>query len=574
MKWTKTLIPTLRETPKDAEATSHKLMLRGGFVRKLASGVYSYLPLGFRVIRKIEGIIREEMNAKGADEVLLPALHPAELWEKTGRYEALGEDKIGFRNRTGQEFVLGPTHEEVITDLVANNVKSYKELPVVLYQIQTKFRDELRPRFGVIRSKEFIMKDAYSFDRSWEALDASYKKMYEAYKTVFSRAGLEFEIIKADPGIMGGNVSHEFMVKAEFGEDIIACCTKCSLREGPGLVSCLEDPAKDIKPGQNDLEEFDTPDLKTIEELCNTFKFKPQELIKTIVYLADGKPVAALVRGDREVNDAKLKKVLGAGELVPATAEEIENITGGPLGFSGPVGLKDVKIIADFEVRNIKNGYTGANKKDKHLKNVNINRDFKPDIIADVRMVADDDKCSACGKGKIKLERAMEIGHVFKLGTKYTHSLGALFLDEDGKNKEIIMGCYGIGVNRIMAAAIEQHNDSNGIIWPVSIAPYEAIILPLNQSIEALDDAANQIYRDLRETGVDVLYDDRNERAGVKFNDADLIGIPIQIVLGEKSLKKGMVEVKIRGEKKAEHIPLTHVVSVVQAKISLLKGSE
>lgn len=550
MRWSESLIPTLRDVPKDAEAISHQLMLRAGLVRKLSSGIYNYLPLGFLALKKVEAIVREEMLSAGAIEVLLPALHPAELWKKTGRYQALGADKISFKTRGEQEFVLGPTHEEVITDLVASNVKSYRELPLILFQIQTKFRDEIRPRFGVIRSKEFIMKDAYSFDCDWEGLDRSYQKMLEAYKRIFTRCGLKFEIVNADPGIMGGNVSHEFMLLADFGEDLVASCDRCELRSTPELVACLEEKKKPSLSTQK-LEIFDTPNLKTIEDLTSHFKIKGHQLLKTLLYLTDGKPLACLVRGDTELSESKLKKFLKAETLMLASEHQIEAWTGAPLGFSGPMGLKKVRIVADELVGSMSDFVTGANQKDKHYRGVNLGRDIEISEFGDFRVIRDGEPCSACGKGTIRMKRAMEIGHIFKLGTRYSKPLEAHFLDESGKRREIIMGCYGIGVSRLVSGAIEQNHDDKGIIWPETIAPFQFHLLTLNHSEPVLQKLADEIYEKLNKENMSVLYDDRNERAGVKFNDADLIGIPYQIVLGEQNAKQGKVELKKRrtGEK-------------------------
>ncbi len=543
MKWSESLIPTLREIPKEAEATSHQLMLKAGLIRKLSSGVYSYLPLGYLALRKIENIIREEMNLAGACELLLPALHPAELWKKSGRYHALGEDKIAFKNRAEQEFVLGPTHEEVVTDLMAGNVKSYRELPIILYQIQTKFRDEVRPRFGVIRSKEFIMKDAYSFDRSWEDLDRSYTKMLEAYKKIFVRCGLNFEIVNADPGIMGGNVSHEFMLLAEFGEDLVAFCNSCGLRSTPTLVDCLVQDDQAIS-GKGQLELFDTPNLKSIEELTSHFKIPASKLLKTLLYVSDKKPVAVLIRGDMEISESKLKKFLKAESLMLASEHQIEEWTGAPVGFIGPVGLKNnIEIVADYSIKSMSDFVAGANQKDKHYRGMNLSRDFKVKIFADVRVVQEQDKCASCGKGAIEMKRAMEIGHIFKLGTRYSKPLEATFLDEQGKRQDIIMGCYGIGVTRLIAGSIEQHHDEKGIVWPESIAPFTFELLTLNQTDPAINGLANEIYQ---KYGNDILFDDRSERAGVKFNDADLVGLPYQIIIGEKNAKDGKVELKER----------------------------
>ncbi len=558
MRWTQTLIPSLRNVPKDAEAISHQLALRAGLIRQLSSGVYSYLPLGFRVLLKIIGIIREEMNRAGASEVLLPALHPAEIWKKSGRYETLGDDKIAFKNRAGHEFVLGPTHEEVITDLVGNSIKSFRDLPLNLYQIQTKFRDEARPRFGVIRTKEFIMKDAYSFDADEKGLDVNYQKMYDAYTRIFTRCGLKFQVVNADTGMMGGKMSQEFMVICPYGEDRVASS------EGGYLAS--QDIAERAKPNLPSPESrvpspevFDTPNLRTIEEISSKFKIASHQIIKTLIFMADGKPVAALVTGDSEVNEGKLRKLLGAKELRQAEAHEIREATGAPVGFAGPVGLK-IPVYADWDVLGIADGVTGANEQDKHRKHVVPGRDFTPTATGDIRFVKDGD-LAPDGKGKLVLTTSMEIGHIFKLGTRYTESIGAHFLDEKGERKPAIMGCYGIGVNRILAATIEQHHDLKGIQWPEAIAPFAIEIITVNHSDEKVRDVAEKTYEELTRAGKDVLFDDRDERAGVKFNDADLVGIPTQIVIGERSLKEGKGEVKSRQTGEAKLIALDEVVS-------------
>ncbi len=556
MRWSQTLIPTLRNIPKDAEAASHKLALRAGLIRQLASGVYSYLPLGFRVLHKIIHILREEMNRAGASEVLLPALHPAEIWRKSGRFEALGADKIVFKNRAGNEFVLGPTHEEVITELVGGSIKSFRDLPVTLYQIQTKFRDEARPRFGVIRTKEFIMKDAYSFDADEGGLDRSYQKMAEAYTRIFTRCGISFQIVKADPGLMGGNMSQEFMVECPYGEDRVA-------KSESGYMASLDiaergkPDSKPPAPPSAKPEIFDTPHLRTIEEIAHRFKIKPSQMIKTIVYIADGKPAAALVMGDSEVNEGKLRRLIGASEIRQAAAKEIQEATGAPVGFAGPVGLS-IPVYADWDVLALADAVTGANQQDKHLKNVSAGRDFKPAAAGDIRYVKEGD-LAPDGKGKLKLVTAMEIGHIFKLGTRYSKSVGADFLDAKGERVPAIMGCYGIGVNRLLAAAIEEHHDEKGIKWPASLAPFDIEIIALNQSDPLTRETAEKIYAYLQAQGREVLYDDRDERAGVKFNDADLIGIPQQIILGERNLKEGKIEVKSRrtGETRILNVDLS-----------------
>ena len=543
MRWTQTLIPSLRNIPKDAEAISHQLALRAGLVRQLSSGVYSYLPLGFRTLLKIIGIIREEMNRAGASEVLLPALHPAEIWKKSGRYETLGDDKIAFKNRAGHEFVLGPTHEEIITELVGTNIKSFRDLPLNLFQIQNKFRDEARPRFGVIRTKEFIMKDAYSFDVDEKGLDANYQKMYDAYHRIFTRCGLKFQVVNADTGMMGGKMSQEFMVICPYGEDRVAssedgylASQDIAMRGNPGL--------KTPEPKIPAPEAFDTPNLRTIEEITHRYKVEAGHMIKTLIFMADGKAVAALVTGDSEVNEGKLRKLIGAKELRQADGHEILEATGAPVGFAGPVGLK-IPVYADWDILGIADAVTGANQKDKHIKGVTMGRDFTPTATGDIRFVKDCD-LAPDGHSKLALTTSMEIGHIFKLGTRYSESIGAHFLDEKGERKPAIMGCYGIGVNRILAATIEQHHDLKGIQWPEAVAPFAIEIITVNHADEKVRSAADKIYEELTLAGKDVLFDDRDERAGVKFNDADLVGIPTQIIIGDRSLKEGKVELKDR----------------------------
>jgi len=558
MRWTQTLIPSLRNIPKDAEAISHQLALRAGLIRQLSSGVYSYLPLGFRVLLKIIGIIREEMNRAGASEVLMPALHPAEIWKKSGRYETLGDDKIAFKNRAGHEFVLGPTHEEIITDLVGSSIKSFRDLPLNLFQIQTKFRDEARPRFGVIRTKEFIMKDAYSFDTDEKGLDVNYQKMYEAYQRIFTRCGLKFQVVNADTGMMGGKMSQEFMVICPYGEDRVA-----SSEDGYLASQDIAERAKpafeisNLKSGKPEI--FDTPNLRTIEEITHRYKVKASHMIKTLIFMADGKPVAALVTGDSEVNEGKLKKLIGASELRQADGHEILEATGAPVGFAGPVGLK-IPAYADWDILGIADAVTGANQKDKHIKGVTIGRDFTVTATGDIRFVKDGD-LAPDGKSKLALTTSMEIGHIFKLGTRYSESIGAHFLDEKGERKPAIMGCYGIGVNRILAATIEQHHDLKGIKWPEAIAPFAVEIITVNHSDEKVRAAAEKIYEELTQAGKDVLFDDRDERVGVKFNDADLVGIPTQIVIGERSLKEGKVELKSRQTGETKLIDLHSIIS-------------
>ena len=553
MRWTEALIPTLKEDPQDAEVISHKLMIRGGFIRKLISGVYSYLPLGVRVLHKVEEIIREELDSAGAQEVLLPAIHPPEIWKKTGRYDLLGLVLIKFKDRHGRECVLGPTHEEIITDLVASNVRSYKELPLILYQVQTKFRDEPRPRFGIMRTSEFIMKDAYSFDCDAEGLEKSYKSMYDAYCRIFERCSLPFIAVEADPGIMGGNVSHEFMVPTPAGEDKIVICGKCKYSASVEVAKCKEN-AIASKEKKLPIAEVETPGITTIEKVSELLKVETKRLVKTLIYKCDDKAVALLVRGDLDANEAKVKNYLKCASLELADPKLIEEVTGAPVGFSGPVNLRNVRIIADNSVKGMINFVTGANKKDAHLINVNIDRDFEECEFGDFRMITADDSCPACGK-PIEIKQAIEIGHTFKLGTKYSDALGAKFLDQEGKEQVTIMGCYGIGVNRIMASLIETSNDKDGIIWPASIAPYSVIILALNMEDKKVKELAGEAYKILTKAGIDVLFDDRNESAGIKFKDADLIGIPTKVIVGSKNAAKGIVEIKDRKTGSIDQVP-------------------
>ena len=553
MRWTESLISTRRKDPQDAEATSHKLMVRASLIRKLTSGAYSYLPLGFKVLKKAEDIIREEMDTAGALELLLPAIHPVGLWKKTGRYDVLGEVLIRYKDRHGREVVLGPTHEEIITDLVAKEISSYKNLPKTVYQIQTKFRDEIRPRFGVLRSSEFIMKDAYSFDSDIDGLNESYDKMYKAYSRIFERCGLPYVAVQADPGVMGGNISHEFMVPCEIGEDEIVMC-RCGYSASNLIAACKESRPLSGRargnPEVKKIKEVDTPNASSVEEVAKLLKTEPPKIIKTLIYLADGNPLALLVSGSHEANEIKLKNFLKVDSLVMADEKTISKVTGGPMGFSGPVGLK-IKILADHGLRDAANMVTGANKKDRHFVNVTVDRDFKPNAWLDARVITPFDPCPVCG-GKINIKHAIEIGHTFKLGTKYSAALGANFLDKNGKSHAMVMGCYGIGVNRILAASIEVSHDDDGIIWPRSLCPYEIVVIPLNVENKTLLKFSEAIYADMCELGLDVIIDDRNERAGVKFKDADLIGFPLQVVIGERNFEKGKVELKTRKDKKSE----------------------
>lgn len=543
MRMSKLLMPTLREVPAEAEIASHRLMLRAGMIRKLAAGIYSYLPLGLRSLHKIEQIIREEMDKAGAQELLMSALLPAEAYQASGRWEVFGPSMFKLKDRNDRDFCLGPTHEELFTQTVIDNVKSYKEYPMTLYQIQTKYRDEGRPRFGIIRSREFVMKDAYSFDLDKDGLDKSYEAMYKAYCRIFTRLGLDFTIVDADSGAMGGSGSQEFMVKSPVGEDGIAYCDACGYAANYEKCECIVQEKPQIE-GDFPMEKVHTPNAHTIEELVKFLGMESYNFAKTIIYKADDKYIAAMVRGDREVNEVKLKNLVGCtDDLELAAPAVVRELTKAEVGFAGPIGL-GIEVYVDKEVTFMKNFVVGANETDMHYKNVNIGRDFEPDHVADIRVVEEGDVCPKCGQ-PIKTAQGIEVGHIFKLGTKYSEALGLKYLDENGKSQIVEMGCYGIGVTRCIAAAVEQNHDDNGIIWPVACAPYHAIVVPANYKSEEQMAEAEMIYNALCEAGIETLIDDRNERAGVKFKDADLIGIPVRIVVGKK-ISDGIVEYKER----------------------------
>ena len=566
MRWSESFINTLREDPKEAETISHKLMLKAGLIMKVASGIYNLLPLGWKVVLKIINIIREEMNNAGAQEVLMPVLSPAELWQETGRWDLYGKEMMRIKDRHDKEFALGPTHEEVITDLVRKYVNSYKQLPQILYQIQVKFRDEIRPRFGVMRAREFIMKDAYSFDRDEAKAQISYKKMFDAYNKIFSRIGFKFRPVEADTGAIGGTSSAEFMVLADTGEETIVYCNKCdyaaNVEKAEGVVE-----KKGGNAGEK-LERVHTPNIRTVEELANFLKLKPEDTAKTILYMADGKMIAVMMRGDREINEIKLKNAVKANELRLATADEIISKTKAPVGFAGPINLKEkgIKLYIDKTVAEMNSFVCGGNEKDYHYVGVKRGRDFTEDEIIDVVVVRKGDKCKKCG-GELLEQKGIEVGHVFYLGEKYSKAMNATFLDENGKSKLFVMGCYGIGVTRIAAASIEQNYDENGIIWPLSIAPYEVVIIPVNMKYKEGTDFAFELYEKLKSKGIDVLIDDRDVSPGVKFKDSDLIGFPVRVVIGEKNFKDGKVEVKLRKEKSAEIVGKGEVLENLIEKV-------
>ena len=548
MRMSKLLVPTLREVPSDAEIMSHKLMLRAAFIRKLAAGVYSWLPLGLRTLKKIENIVREEMDAADAQELLMSALLPAEAYQASGRWEVFGPNMFKLKDRNDRDFCLGPTHEELFTQTVINEVRSYKEYPMTLYQIQNKYRDEARPRFGVMRSREFVMKDAYSFDKDWAGLDESYKKMYDAYCRIFTRLGLDFTIVDADSGAMDGSGSQEFMVKSPVGEDGIAYCDACGYAANYEKAECIPEE-KVFAEGDFDMEKVETPNVHTIEELVEFFGTENHVFAKTIIYKADDKYIAAMVRGDREINEVKLKNLVGCvDDLELAEPFMVRELTHADVGFAGPVGL-EIDVYADKEVAEMKNFIIGANETGYHYKNCNINKDFAPTVVADIRVITDGDKCPKCG-APIKTAQGIEVGHIFKLGTKYSDALGLTYTDETGEQKTVVMGCYGIGVTRCIAAAVEQGHDENGIVLPVAIAPYQVIVIPVNSKEEEQVKLAEEIYENLKKQGIEVLIDDRAERAGVKFKDADLIGIPLRIVVGKKC-GEGIVEYKKRTDESA-----------------------
>lgn len=552
MRWTKAMIPTHKEDPSDAETTSHRLMLRSGMIRKLTSGVYNYLPLGWRAIRKVEAIVREEMDRAGAQEILMPVVSPAELWKETGRWGVLGKELWRVKDRNGRDFALGPTHEEVVTDIVRNEVRSYRELPFTLYQIQTKFRDELRPRFGVVRAREFLMKDAYSFHRDGASLDDTYREICEAYERIFDRCRLTYRPVEAATGAIGGSVSHEYMVFSDTGESEVVVCEcgyAATAERAEGNV-----PASEPDADEKALVRVDTPGMKTIEEVSGFLGVEPARLVKTIIYEVDGRPVAALIRGDREINEGKLAIALGADLVVPAAPGLIEKVTGAPIGFAGPVGLSGVEIMADHSVEPLKNAVVGGNEADVHIVNANAGRDFEVKAFHDIALIGKGDRCSRCGR-TLDSFRGIEVSQAFKLGTKYSSSMKATFLDEDGAAKPFIMGCYGLGVSRTVAAIIEQHNDKDGIVWPLSVAPFAVEVLVINVRSDECRAAGDEVYHGLTERGVEVLYDDRNESPGAKFKDADLVGMPLRITVGERGLKKGIVEARVRGTGEETEIP-------------------
>lgn len=564
MKMSNMLVSTLREVPAEAEIDSHKLMLRAGMIRKMAAGIYNYMPIGLKVLKNIEEIVREEMNTAGAQEFLASAVLPAELWQESGRWDVYGDEMFRLKDRNNRDFCLGPTHEEVFTDIARNEIKSYKQLPVNLYQIQTKYRDERRPRFGIMRSREFIMKDAYSFDKDQAGLDVSYDKMHDAYVKIFNRCGIDAKCVEADSGAIGGANSAEFMVKSEVGEDDVVFCSACDY--AANIEKAEATPEKAEVEELLEMEKVATPDSRGIYEVSEFLKVSPKKTVKLLMFNVDGKIVGVVVRGDREVNEVKVANAAQAsGDIIMASNEEYTKATNCEPGFGGPVGIKVDLLLVDEEVANMYNMILGANETGYHLKNVNYGRDFEG-VVGDFRKIESGEKCPKCGS-EVTIARGTEVGHIFKLGTKYSAAMNATFIDENGKNVPFVMGCYGIGVTRTMASIIEQHHDENGIIWPLSVAPYHVSVIPVNIKDEAQMKIANKLYDELRKIGVDAILDDRNERPGVKFKDSELIGIPMRVTVG-KNITDGEVEFKLR-DGEMEVIKIEDVLEKVKSQFEI-----
>lgn len=566
MRMTRLHAPTLKEAPKDADVQSQRLLVRGGYIRRLAAGIYDFLPLANRVLRRIETIVREELDLAGAQEVRLPMVQPAEIWEESGRWGFYGPELLRLKDRKGGDFCLGPTHEEVIVDLVRRDVRSWRALPLNLYQIQSKFRDEIRPRAGLMRGREFLMKDAYSFDVDDAAASLSYDAMYSAYERIFRRCGLDFRAVEADTGAIGGSRSHEFQVLADSGEDAIVSCDTCDYAAN---VEQAELPIPELGEGPESTQcaTVATPQRRSIEEVSTFLGLPAERFIKTLIVTADGRPWAVLVRGDHEVNLIKVKRAIGATVVELATEAEVLAATGAPVGFAGPVGLSGVAgILADHALNGFRDGVTGANQADTHLLHVDEGRDFKAKF-ADLRLAGGGDPCPRCS-GRLRAFRGIEVGHVFFLGTKYSAAMRCNYLDEAGAERPMVMGCYGIGVSRIMAAAVEQNHDENGIRWPAALAPFHVVLLPLQMNKPEVVEAAERLYAELRAAGLDPLLDDRNERAGSKFIDAELIGIPWRISLGARDLAEGLVELKARTGGDVERVPLDQVVGRIRTALA------
>ena len=545
MYYSKLLIPTLKESPADAEVISHKLMVRAGMIRQLAAGIYSILPLGLRVLKKVENIIREEMNQIGGQEVFLPSIQPAELWKESKRWDFYGKELLRIKDRHDREFCYGPTHEEVITDIVRKEIKSYRQLPLILYQIQTKFRDEVRPRFGIMRGREFLMKDAYSFHTDEVDTQKTYAQMATAYAKIFKRCGLEFKQVQADSGTIGGNFSHEFAVLADSGEDEIAYCESCGYASNIELAEARVDSVKTSAKGADQLKEVHTPKKKSVEEVSEFLGLPNKQIVKTILLENENGLVAGLICGDHEINPVKMKNLIGCEWLSPAEEKMIDEKLGIPCGYIGPVDL-NIPIYVDEEVAALDNFVTGANKADTHFMGVQAQRDIKIQKLGDLRRIRFGDPCPRCEGGKYEIKRGIEVGHIFVLGKKYSEFMNAIYLDNNGKENLMVMGCYGIGVGRTAAASVEQNHDEKGMVWPLNLAPFEVIIIPVNFKNDDLKKACQSIYTQLSEMGIEVLLDDRLDRLGVKLKDADLIGIPLQIIVGPKNLEEGKIEMKIR----------------------------
>ena len=566
MKMSKMYMPTLREVPSEAEIPSHQLLLRAGMIRRLVSGIYSYLPMGYRVIRKVEDIVREEMDRAGSQELLMSAIQPRELWEATDRWANFGPEMFRLKDRNNREFCLGPTHEEYFTNLIKGEIKSYKQLPLNLYQIQTKYRDEKRPRFGLMRCREFIMKDAYSFDTNEENMKEAYEVMWKAYDNVFTRLKLNYKVVAGDSGAMGGDASHEFMAMSDVGEGVVAYCNSCD-------YAATDEKAQVIYKSSNsdekelELEKVYTPGATTIEDLVELFKIDHSNFAKALVYDVAGKPVIAIIPGDRELNETKFYNYLGVADhdVEMANEDTIIDITGANKGFTGPIGLKkEVRVLVDSRITEMKNLVVGGNETDYHIKNVNYGRDFKGELVDDLLLVVKGDRCPKCNE-ILKMDRGIEVGNIFQLGTKYSDALGAKFLDENGKEQSFVMGCYGIGVSRSVAAVVEQYHDENGIIWPLAVAPYHVLITIVNIKNEEQMNLAEKLYNELQSIGVEVLLDDRNERAGVKFNDRDLTGIPIRVTVG-KMAGESIVEYSIRGNEEKIEVKSNEIAELVKSE--------
>ncbi|MGQ9844900.1 MAG: proline--tRNA ligase [Caldisericia bacterium] len=556
-------LPLIREDPKDAETISHKLMIKSGLIRQISSGIYTFLPLGQKILKKVENIIREEMNRIGAQELLMPALLPKEPWDETGRWDLYGDELFKLKDRRGRDFCLGPTHEEIITMLVRNTIKSYKNLPILLYQIQTKYRDEIRPRFGIIRSREFLMKDLYSFDDSWESLDRTYKKVFDAYKKIFDRFSLKYYVVEADSGAIGGKISHEFVAESEIGECEFVICPHCGYAANIEAAKSkeIEEPILD----DGELKLIHTPNMKKVEEVKNFLSVSEDRLLKSILYMIDDEPVLVLIRGDDDINEIKLKNYFKAKKIRLADEDEIEKYTKAPLGFAGPIGFSG-KVVGDLRVKYLKNGVCGANKKDYHYSGVSFDRDFKVSELIDLRKVKDKDLCPVCGE-KMDLKVGIELGHTFQLGTKYSLAMNAYFQDSNGDLKPFIMGCYGIGLGRIIAATIEQNNDSNGIIWTNAIKPFDVIIIPVSND-DILYKKGEEIYNKLISCGFDVLFEDRDISPGEKFKDADLIGIPLKLILGKTFINEGLIELKTRQDGRVYKISENEVIKFLKERLN------